>query len=211
MIWALTNDVMQRLATFNKRRQKERLSALLDGLDLPPGSKVLDFGCGTALFCGVFRDHGLEYCGYDIDLRLMNYAARLYPDCHFLLERDDLCRMAPFDLIVANCCYHHIHDHQLEIETSQIHGLLAAGGTFLLIDLVSGDDSTSFLKRAYLRVEQGVKIRTSVDYRRLLAPLFTVESEEVSPQPLWMMRRSPLHQDLAVFRCRKRREGDPRA
>ncbi|HXG70462.1 MAG TPA: class I SAM-dependent methyltransferase [Gemmatimonadaceae bacterium] len=211
MIWALTNDVMQRLATFNKRRQKQRLSALLSELDLPRGSRVLDFGCGTALFGQVFCDHGLEYCGYDIDLRLMNYAARLYPDFHFLTKRGDLTRMGPYALIVANCCYHHIHDEQLELETTQIHALLADNGTFLLIDLVAGADTISFLKRAYLRVEQGVKIRTSADYRRLLEPLFVIDLEETSAQPLWLLERSPLHQDLIVFRCRKAPSGNASA
>lgn len=208
MIWALTNDVMQRLVTFNKRHQKRNLSRLLETCHLGSRSKVLDFGCGTALFSGLFKRHDLDYYGYDIDVRLLTYAARLYPDCAFLSDRGDLKKAGPFELIVANCCFHHIHDDQLAVEIEQIRDLLTDDGTFLLIDLVASEGNMTLPKRLFLKLEQGVTIRPWHSYRQLLEPSFAIHRQEVSPQPFGPFSSSPVHQDLAVFLCRKANADD---
>lgn len=207
MIWALANDLLQRIVTLNKGHQRRNLSRLLQALPLAGGSKILDFGCGTALFAPVFRAHGLDYYGYDIDPRLLRYAERLYPNCTFVSDPGVLTTAAPFALIVANCCFHHIHDEPLAVELERLHNLLADGGSFLLIDLVS-ERREPWLRRMLMKLDQGVKVRASVGYRRLLERHFIVDELTIWPQPSGPWPGNPLFLDLAICRCRKRRACD---
>ena len=203
MIWALINDLLQRLVTFNKGPQRRHLSLLLTGLRLARGRRALDFGCGTALFAPVFTKHGLHYHGYDIDPRLLRYAARLYPECAFVSRAEDLSRAAPFDLIVANCCFHHIHDEPLAAEVARVRDLLADDGVFLLIDLAN-DGAAPWLKRTLLKLDQGVNMRSSAGYRQLLESAFVIDQQTVWPQPFGPWGTNPLVLDLVIFQCRKK-------
>ena len=203
MIWALINDLLQRLVTFNKGDQRRGLSSILRRLNLDAGRKVLDFGCGTALFAPVFRQHRLDYTGYDIDPRLLRYAARLYPDAAFVADGDALRASAPFDLVIANCCFHHIHDEPVAVEVRRIHDLLEDHGTLVLIDLVAGEAGTPLLKRLLFKLDQGVAIRSHDEYRRLLEPHFIIDATEKLLQPLGPWAQNPLFLELAVFRCHK--------
>lgn len=208
MIWALTNDVIQRLVTFNKRHQRRNLSNLLERFHLGRGLRVLDFGCGTALFAPVFTRHGLAYHGYDIDPRLLRYAARLYPNGVFLSHADELRKAAPFDLVVANCCFHHIDDDPLAVVVRQIHDLLTEDGMFILIDLAAPEGRTSWLKRVVFAFDQGVKVRTRAAYQRVLESHFHILATELVPQPLGPFARHPLFLDLAVLVSRKATEAN---
>lgn len=108
MTWAALNDLIQRIISLDKWEQRKNLTQRVQSLNLPRGSKVLDFGCGTGLFARVFMKMGLNYYGYDIDNRLISYARRLYRNCQFTASKEQLRKEAPFDLILANCCFHHI-------------------------------------------------------------------------------------------------------
>ena len=65
MIWALVNDLGQRVVSGNKWEQRRSLRRRLEALCLPPRSKALDFGCGTGLFASTFTGSGLAYHGYE--------------------------------------------------------------------------------------------------------------------------------------------------
>ena len=60
MMWAFFNDLIQRIITLNKWEQRRNLKKRVRSINLPKGSKVLDFGCGTALFTNVFTELGLN-------------------------------------------------------------------------------------------------------------------------------------------------------
>jgi SAM-dependent methyltransferase len=110
MAWALFHDVAQRVISLNKLEQRRHLRERLRALALPEGALALDFGCGTGLFAPAFQAAGLRYVGYDIDPRLVGYARRLYGGARFVSIEEELRAAAPFDLIVANCSFHHIAD-----------------------------------------------------------------------------------------------------
>jgi len=204
VLWALANDVAQRIITFNKIEQRMSLSRRLRSLDLRAGAKALDFGCGTALFAPTIAGCGLRYYGYDIDARLIAYARRLYKSATFVSTRDELAQHAPFDLIVANCCFHHISDDALARELPPLRDLLAERGVFLMIDLLLDPEGRSFLCRQFDRLERGSHVRRESHYRRLVESLFAVRVSDVERSHVLSFKGSPIYNDLVVMECRRR-------
>jgi cyclopropane fatty-acyl-phospholipid synthase-like methyltransferase len=206
MIWALFNDVMQRIITLDKWEQRSNLFTRLKKIQLPPGSKALDFGCGTGLFARVFEKEGFRYWGYDVDSRLITFASRLYPACSFTTSHDVLEDEAPFDLIIANCCFHHIDDTSLSMELKRIKSLLADQGSFFVIDLLLVENDASFLHRAFMKLERGKHVRTVEDYHKHVERHFSIIQTQVERSHIFSFnnRLNPLYNDLAVLECRKK-------
>jgi 2-polyprenyl-3-methyl-5-hydroxy-6-metoxy-1,4-benzoquinol methylase len=205
MIWALLNDLFQRLITFNKHEQRAMLRRQVKCLKRSPGSKALDFGCGTGLFSTVFLKAGYRYWGYDIDTRLLEYARFLYPAGNFTRSVSRLQEEGPFDLIIANCCFHHIGDEMLIVELDRICNLLSDDGVFIMKDLLWVENDTSKLHRAFMKLEQGHHVRPLEEYRRMVATVFDVFRVEIERSHVLSLRHrlNPLHNDLAVLMCRK--------
>ncbi len=205
MIWALFNDLAQRFITLDKWEQRRNLSRRLKKIQLAPGGKALDFGCGTGLFASVFEKQGFEYWGYDIDDRLITFASRRYPQHRFTALKDVLKKKAPFDLIIANCCFHHIHDTLLSSELGRIKSLLADHGTFLLIDLLLVENDNSFLHRAFMKLERGKHLRSVDDYHKHIERHFSIIQTQVERSYVFSFnnRLNPLYNDLAILECRK--------
>jgi cyclopropane fatty-acyl-phospholipid synthase-like methyltransferase len=202
MIWALINDLGQRVVSLNKWEQRRSLHRRLKTLALPPGSKALDFGCGTGLFAGTFTQSGLTYHGYDIDGRMVSYARRMHSGQVFVSTRDEVVRHGPFDLVVANCCFHHIPDDVLAEELEWVKSILADRGTFLLIDLVADPQDRSVLRRAFRRLERGLFLRRVEEYVAIVARHLVVRRVGADRTHMFSMP-GPVYNDLIVVECGK--------
>jgi SAM-dependent methyltransferase len=175
---AFISDIGQRIVTVNKREQRRALTAWIRRLRLPPGATVLDFGCGTALFARTLHAAGLQYHGYDPDEGCVRYARRLYPDLTFTTQLDAAAER--YDVILANCCFHHIPDAELCQRTlPTIARLLRRSGVFLLWDVLPLDETASTVRRAYNVLEQGDCKRTVAQLERLVTRDFTVRWQDV--------------------------------
>jgi len=176
MLHALINDLGQRVLTLNKCEQRVQLRNFLATLDLPKTScRVLDFGCGTALFAPLFLRNGYGYVGYDIDFRLIDYARRLYPAAAFVGTREALRASGPFDLVLVNCCTHHIPDDVLDTELAALAPLLNPGGTCLLVDILKvAPEQDTLLHRWFMRLEQGRFVRRADGYAAPMARHFAI-------------------------------------
>lgn len=202
MIWALINDLGQRVVSGNKWEQRRSLRRRLKALALPPGSKALDFGCGTGLFAGTFAGCGLAYHGYDIDSRMVSYARRIHPGQVFASTRNEIARHGPFDLVVANCCFHHIPDDVLAEELEWVKSILANRGTFLLIDLVADPEDRSVLRRAFRSLEQGLFLRRVEEYVAIVARHLVVKRVGADRTHIFSVP-GPVYSDLVVVECGK--------
>jgi SAM-dependent methyltransferase len=203
MLWALFNDLAQRVITFNKLEQRKMLIRRFRTLRLARGCKALDFGCGTGLFAPTFRQAGLRYYGYDIDQRLVAYARRLYPHDVFISDPADIATYAPFDLIVANCCFHHISDERLFVELERLKPVLADQGLFIMIDLLLDKTDGSILRQQFRKLERGAYVRTANQYRALVARTFRITRSDRERSHVLSFARNPLYNDLVVLECAK--------
>ncbi len=202
MMWAALNDLMQRIISLDKWEQRKNLRQSVQSLNLLPGSKVLDFGCGTGLFARVFMKMGLNYYGYDIDIRLISYARRLYRNCQFTASKDELVKQAPFDLIIANCCFHHIDSATLCDELIEIRRILGGDGTFMMIDILSSENDPSLLRKLFRKLELGTHVRVMDDYRRIVEQHFSIIKTEIVRSHLLSIKNNLIYNDLAVFDCK---------
>jgi SAM-dependent methyltransferase len=201
MIWAMLNDVVQRVITLDKWEQRKNLSKRLNQLDLKPGSKILDFGCGSGLFARVFEKNGFDYWGYDIDKRFIAYASRIYQNCKFTASKQVLRKESPFDLILVNCCLHHIDDQAAALELEELRSILNQDGVLLLIDILFDADCATLPRRMFMKMERGEYIRTVEEYKRRLDEHFIVDTIEIERSHLFSFnhRLNPLYNDLAVL------------
>lgn len=172
LVSALCNDIAQRVLTANKRNQKSKLAAFLDGMSLPNGP-VMDFGCGTALFAPLFLKRGMDYTGYDVDPALLRYASRLYPAATFTTDIDALAKEPSFSLILANCCFHHIGPSDLEEVLKTLRSMLLPGGVLLVIDILATPDS-HFLHKLFMKLEKGRYVRDEQSLKRIVERTLTV-------------------------------------
>jgi len=208
MMWAFLNDVFQRIVTFNKLEQRRHLARNLTTLPLKPGSKCLDFGCGTALFTPVFSELNLSYYGYDIDHRLIDYASRIYKNKYFTSSWKNLETVAPFDLILANCCFHHIDSRTLDEELHNISALLSDNGIFIMIDILFPHNDSHWLRNIFRKLERGAFIRTADDYSIQIRRHFKIMQKKTERSHLFSLNNNPVYNDLLVLTCRKTRVGN---
>ena len=171
-------------------------------MTIPKGGKVLDFGCGTGLFAESLKRMGLKYCGYDIDSRLISYASHLYRDCKFIGTKGELLKEAPFDLIIANCCFHHINDTTTQDELRSIEKILDRRGTFVMIDILSNKNDDFFPRRVFRMLELGQQLRSFDDYKKNLEQYFRISRSDVVRSHLFSIRKCPIYNDLATFECK---------
>jgi SAM-dependent methyltransferase len=204
MMRAALNDLFQRILTWNKDEQRAHLRRRIGALQLPKGGKVLDFGCGTALFATVFRDANLDYCGYDIDAGLIAYASYLYAHGRFMDSRNELKKESPFDLILANCCFHHIDDTTLAEELGQMKTLMKSKGILIMIDILLPRDDTFLPRRLFRKLERGAHVRSLEDYRSIIERQFRIRKSDIERSHLFSIRKFPIYNDLAVFECEAR-------
>ena len=204
MMRAAFNDLFQRIFTLNKCEQRAHLQRRVGSLHLPEESKVLDFGCGTALFANVFMDTQYVYCGYDIDGGLISYASRLYARGRFMDSRGELKKESPFDLILANCCFHHIDDAAFAEELEEMKSMLKSEGIFIMIDILLPRDDTFLPRKLFRKLERRVYIRSLEDYRMLIEKQFFIRKGDMERSHLFSIREFPIYNDLVVFECEAR-------
>ena len=83
--------------------------------------------------------------------------------------------MRPFDLILINCCSHHIPDDVFELELNSLKSLLTPKGACLLVDILKIQEAgETALHRWFMKLEQGRHVRTKEEYLKLMSKHFAV-------------------------------------
>ncbi len=203
MLKALVNDFAQRILSLNKYEQKVNIDRLVKTFGLSKASSVLDFGCGTGLFTPLFFRYGWQYTGYDVDPSLIEFARRMYPLAKFAFTKDELARWAPFDLILMNCCAHHISDHDLNMELREIsEAFLSPTGIFVMIDILQIPvDKDSFLHRQFMKLEQGRHVRPASQYEDIVSQYFIIKQSLTWKSHVLSLscKQNPFFNDMIVL------------
>ncbi len=204
--YALFNDVAQRIVTGNKWQQRRNLRRNLNRIRGSREScgRVLDFGCGTGLFACVFRKLTTHYVGYDIDSRLTRFASKGRPYAQFTADKQEVTESGPYDLIIANCCFHHIEDEILHEELLFIADMLKEDGELLVIDIVKqSEDKKNMFHRVYDHIEQGEHLRMEQHYKEEIEKVFRIESTSHERSHTLSIPNPIFYNELLILRCSK--------
>ena len=207
VVWAGMFDLSHRLVTCNMIELRRMVQRHLLELNLPRDSKMLDFGCGTGLYAGLFLREGLEYNGFDIDEKFLSFAEILYPKGRFHSRWADVRAAGPYALVVANCCFHHIGDRESLVALEDICSVLTPDGVFVLIDHVPPSASrVTRARRAYRTLERGEHIRRVDEYEDLVRPQFAIRARAIERSYVLSLasRFNPLFNELVVLQCGRR-------
>lgn len=142
------------------------------------GSVVLDFGCGTGMFCEIFNKNG--YVGVDISESRILYARKKYPDYRFEQFTDlNHFNKVKFDKILCLGVLHHIDNDMISKLLSKFYEMLNSNGIVLAIE----PTITNFNLRDRLicSLDRGAYVRSQKDYLDLIPNQFEVEVSKVNP------------------------------
>lgn len=103
---------------------------VLELLDVKPGERVLDLGCGTGHLAKKIQEHGAEVIGIDASPEMIAQAKENYPELDFSVANGaDFSFDEPFDAVFTNATLHWIHDADGVIKS--VYKALKPGGRFV--------------------------------------------------------------------------------
>jgi 2-polyprenyl-3-methyl-5-hydroxy-6-metoxy-1,4-benzoquinol methylase len=183
-------------AFYNRMIDACQRLALEPWLRLPPGTRVLDVGCGIGRWSCRLAARGAQVTGIDLSPTMVAEATRrasargVAPRCRFLVR--DLARLdlqQSFDLVLSVTVLQHILErHALRRAVRRLAAHLAEGGTLILLEAapqraVATCDSQIFRareRRAYLELfaECGLRLRA-------------ITGVDPAPFKVWLLPRLP--------------------
>ena len=151
-----------------------RLRGVAEFLDIKPGMRLLDIGCGP----GYILDHlpkEVEYFGFDIDASYISHAQEKFGDrgeffCKYF-DKDSVSLVAPIDIAMMNGVLHHISDEELNKTLAVIYATLRPGGVLFSLDGCYRKGQSRF-NRWMLDNDRGQFVRDEIGYREVLQRTF---------------------------------------
>lgn len=165
-------------------------------LDLTPGMRVLDFGCGPGDLVPFVPD--VNFVGFDISEPYINAARSRFADATFYDgSLDDVAASEePFDAAVSIGVLHHIPDDIAVASMNKLSSLLRPGAPFIAVEphLRPGQH---WVARELIKRDRGQFVRSESAYAELLGETF----DEVEITLDEELLRVPY--TLTVFTCRR--------
>jgi len=147
-------------------------------LDLGPGTRTLDLGCGPGAFADLFEKG--DYVGVDLNARYIDHARRTRKGAFLVgdAKHVDLPE-ARFNQVLIFGLLHHLPDEEVGAVLAECRRLLVPGGRVLVIEDIPTVSRLNLVGHLIHGVENGEHIRPVEDYRRLYAGAGRVERELV--------------------------------
>ncbi|WP_203141530.1 cyclopropane fatty acyl phospholipid synthase [Marinobacter mangrovi] len=114
--------------------QEAKLDLICRKLQLEPGMRVLDIGCGWGSFMAYAAEHyGVECVGLTISEEQVHWARQHYPDLPLEFRLQDYREVdETFDRVVSVGMFEHVGDKNYRTFMEVAHRCLKEGGLFLL-------------------------------------------------------------------------------
>ena len=104
--------------------------SVLELLDIKPGERILDLGCGTGHLTSEIKNHGADVTGIDASADMIAKAKESYPDVTFkVTDAADFHFDEPFDAVFSNAVLHWVHKVDEAIKC--VYDSLKTGGRFV--------------------------------------------------------------------------------
>jgi trans-aconitate methyltransferase len=104
--------------------------SVLELLEVKPGERILDLGCGTGHLTQEIQNHGAEVTGIDASADMIAKAKESYPRVTFIVaDAADFHFDEPFDAIFSNAVLHWVHKADDAIKC--VYDSLKPGGRFV--------------------------------------------------------------------------------
>ncbi len=135
--------------------------------------RFLDFGCGTGAFAACFPAQ--HYVGIDPAMVYIQFAGRTRPGSYLASVGEQLpFAPASFDAALVLGVLHHLSDDVARAALAELHRVLRAGATLLVIEDVPPPDRWNVAGHAMHWLDRGGHIRSDADYRTLFERGYTV-------------------------------------
>jgi SAM-dependent methyltransferase len=180
---------LRKLPELNYRATKARLRRLVDRV---APERVLDAGCGTGEFAGLFSPEG--YLGVDVHAGYVRLAARYQPRHRFVCA--DLVEWPgddrPFDLVLVNGVMHHHDDASARalLEAARRHA--RDGGTLVVIEDVHLPHAGAATALVHA-LDHGSHIRPAEEWLQLVGEFVAIDESETYQSGVcpyhWMVGR----------------------
>jgi len=122
---------------------------VLDVLEIKPGERILDLGCGTGHLTGEIQQLGGEVVGIDSSAEMVAQAKAIYPGIDFRVASGaDFQFDKPFDAVFSNATLHWIHEADEVIKC--VYNCLKPGGRF--VAEMGGKDNMAIMIAATQKV-----------------------------------------------------------
>jgi trans-aconitate methyltransferase len=123
--------------------------SVLELLDVKPGERILDLGCGTGHLTQEIKDHGAEVVGIDASAEMIETASKKFPEVRFAVaDAADFHFDEPFDAVFSNAALHWVHKADDAIKC--VYDSLKPGGRF--VAEMGGKDNVKHMMAAAKQV-----------------------------------------------------------
>ena len=103
---------------------------MLELLEIKPGDRILDLGCGTGHLTNEIKNNGAEVIGIDASVDMIAKAKESYPGVAFMVaDAADFHFDEPFDAVFSNAVLHWVHKADDAIKC--VYDSLKTGGRFV--------------------------------------------------------------------------------
>lgn len=165
---------LRKIIEINFCKQKQVIKEVFD---LSSSKKILDIGCGTGEFAGLFNQ--LDYYGIDIASNYIKYATRKKQGNFKVMDATNLkFPDNSFDYILIMAILHHLNDSYVNKILLEAKRVLKPRGKVLIMENAKIDNLENWIIKLIQKFDKGDFIRSLEQYKNIITKHFIITREQ---------------------------------